>query len=352
MPKNVVELAQGNTFTRSSDANQLVDSATRSWRVILNNANESWDVSATVGVSVGDYYAESLQIPCVSIDAKADGDSRLVRIVTATYRATPGTSASVDPKSQEPTVRPAVYSMTTSLSEIATWVGKKNNSSTWQAMTNPNGDMYDAVTRLEPVVNIAIEQYSQADGTSLLGYVGYVNSESMSFSAMQIGAHCCMLQNISSTPVVERFGASLFRGFKVTYTFCVRGHWTFTRSGVAAIGWDHAVPQTGFNCKNVAPNTPGIEPTALQLKHDESYVVKTPYELAVPTNTIHRAMTDISGVNSGVRLVAASQPIALNDDGSPRSRAADPPVLINRWCVQPEMPFGNNFSAFGINYSQ
>lgn len=354
MPRNVVELAQGNTFTRSSDANQSVDSATRAWRVILSSASESWDVSAAVGVSVGDVYSETNPIPCVSIDAKADGDSRLVRIVTATYRATPGSSGSgggsvQDPKSQEPTVRPAVYSMSTSLSEIATWVGRKNGGG-WGAMSNPCGDLYDAVTRLEPVVTISIEQYSQSDCTSLLGYTGYINSDQFTFSSLLIAPHCCMLQSISSSPVVERFGNNLFRGFKVTFTFGVRGHYTFTRFGVAPIGWDHAVPQTGFNCKNVNPARSDVEPTAMQLLQDDKGVVRVPYRLVVRENTVHRAMTDITGVGEGVRLVATVQPIALNDDGTPRSRTATPPVLINRWSVQPEMAFGNNFATFGIQY--
>jgi hypothetical protein len=28
----------------------------------------------------------------------------------------------------------------------------------------------------------------------------------------------------------------------------------------------------------------------------------------------------------------------------------NPPVLINRICIQPERSFGNNFSAFGIRW--
>jgi hypothetical protein len=49
----------------------------------------------------------------------------------------------------------------------------------------------------------------------------------------------------------------------------------------------------------------------------------------------------------------ASQPVALNDDGTPRNAdnfSVDQKVLVNRICIQPEMAFGNNFSNFGIRW--
>jgi hypothetical protein len=235
MPKIVSELAQGNAFSRSSDGGGAAFQATRKWRVILNSPGESWDIGDAVGVSIGQVYSEISPIPCVSLEMTADGESRLVRIVTATYRSSESASPGApDPKTQEPTIRPAMYSMTTSLTEIAAWGGANVTggvSGAWSPAVNPVGDLYDGVTRLEPVVNINIDQYSATDKSELLAYCGYVNSESFNFSGLSIGTHCCMLQSISSQAVVEEFAAGKFRGFKVTFGFAVRAHWTYTREG-------------------------------------------------------------------------------------------------------------------------
>lgn len=357
MPKNVVELSQGNTFSRSSDTNAVVDSATRVYKVILSSPDEAWDLSTVVGVYIGDPYSGDNPIPCVSLDAKADGESRLVRIVTATYRATPGFSsagAGGDPKNDPPAVRPALWSMSTSLSEIATYVGRKVTNGTSgppQAIVNPNGDLYDGTMRLEPVVTINVDQYSYTDQSDLLAYVGFVNSDTLTFSALTIYPHCCMLQGISSSPVVENFGGRTFRGFKVSFQFAVRAHWAWTRNGFQAIGWDHAIPQTGFNVRRTNGGAQSVQDDAIPSKHDALYNLIEPTQPLISENKVARAMTTIPGTDGKKRQAVASQPVALNDDGSPRSQSysAEQRVIINRWCLQPERVFGTNFSAFGIN---
>jgi hypothetical protein len=357
MPRNVVYLSQGNTFSRSSDTNAVVDSATRVFKVILSEPNEAWDLSATVGVYIGDPYSADNTIPCVSLDAKADGESRLVRIVTATYRATPGVSASGptgDPKNDPPETRPAMWSVSTSLSEIATYVGRQvvgGVSQRPQAMTNPLGDLYDGTMRLEPVVNINIDQYSYTDQSDLMAYVGFVNSDPFTFSYLSIAPHCCMLQGISSTPVVENFRGRTFRGFKVSFQLAVRAHWAWTREGVQAIGWDHATPQTGFNIRRTNGGGSRVETDAIPQKADGVGNMKTPTEYAISDGEVGRAMVIIPGLDGKKRQTPSAQPVALNDDGSPRARDYDIQnrVLINRWCLQPERVFGTNFSSFGIN---
>jgi hypothetical protein len=357
MPRNVAQLSQGNTFSRSSDTNAVVDSATRVFKVILSSPDEAWDLSSAVGVYIGDPYSGDNPIPCVSIDAKADGESRLVRIVTAAYRATPGFSATAsgnDPKNEPPAARPALWSISTSLSEIATYVGRKvvNYQSQFpQAMTNPNGDLYDGTMRLEPVVNINIDQYSYTDQSDQMAFVGFVNSDPFTFSSLAIAPHCCMLQGIGSTPVVENFGGRNFRGFKVTFQFAVRAHWTWTREGVQPVGWDHAIPQTGFNVRAGDGAGQGVEYNAIPQKHDRDYNMKTPPEFAVASGEVVRGMTVIPGTDGKKRQVPCAQPVALNDNGTPRWRGYEiqQRVLINRWCLQPERVFGTNFYTFGIN---
>lgn len=351
-----VELAQGNEFSRSAEGGNSVDSALRVYRVMLAAPGEAWDIPATIGVNIGDEYSASNPIPCVSIEARADGESRLVRIVTARYRATPGFASDGvgDPKREPPTARPALWSVSTSLQEIAAWGGNLMDggvSQGWRPAVNPAGDIVDGISRLEPVVTISIEQYSSTDGTEHMEYVGYVNEDDFSFSSLSVKKHCCMLQGVSATPVVEQFSTGMFRGFKVTFSFAVRAHWTTIRGNLEAIGWDIAVPQCGLNIINNGLGSPHVDSDALNLEHDESGKVKQPARLAFPfAGSKMRAAVLISntGGGGGAYQRPAAMPVPLNDDGTPRSRTANPPVLINRISLQPEIAFGNNFSTFGI----
>jgi hypothetical protein len=364
MPKIVSELAQGNAFGRSSDNGGAADHATRKFKVLLNHPNESWNVFAAIGINIGDIYSQSSPIPCVSVEAVHDGESRVVCIVTAEYRSSPGAGSDApDPKSQEPTVRPAMYSMTTSLTEIAAWGGSVvsgGSSGPWIPAVNPVGDLVDGVTRLEPVVNINIEQYSYVDKTDIMAYTGYVNSDEFSFSGLTIYPHCCMLQSINTTPVVENFSGATFRGFKVTLGFAVRAHWTITRNGFEPIGWDVAVPLTGFNIRNSGLGRSDVDQKALCLEHKDFKVEldasKNPKSLADGTvNAKVRGSVTVAATGSeagGYLQRPCAQPIALNDDGTPRNVdafPADQKVLINRICLQPEMEFGQNFANFGIS---
>lgn len=359
MPKLVSELAQGKSFSRSSDGGSLADQATRSWKILLNSPNESFNIAQAVGVNIGDPLGSENPIPCVSLDVKADGESRMVRIVTAQYRTSAGIG-SVDPGSQPPAQRPALYSMTTSLTEIAAWGGAPVTggvSGSWVPAVNPVGDLVDGVTRLEPVVNINIDQYSSSDMSQLLAYCGYVNSDNFTFSNLSVGVHCCMLQSISSAAVVEQFGNATFRGFKVTFGFAVRAHWTITRHGFQAIGWDMAVPQTGFNIINYGLSSPNlVDVRALTLQHESGGKVQLnsdgePQTYAFGTqNKKVRAMVTVPASEGGWTQRPCAQPVALNDDGTPRSPSQTPRVLINRICIQPEMAFGSNFSNFGIRW--
>lgn len=360
MPKLVSELAQGKSFSRSADGGGLADQATRTWKILLNSPGESFVISDAVGVNIGDPLGSGNPIPCVSLDVKADGESRLVRIVTAQYRTTAGIGGT-DPGTQAPASRPALYSMTTSLTEIAAWGGAPvtgGASGAWVPAVNPVGDLYDGVTRLEPVVNINIDQYSASDMSQLLAYCGYVNSDTFTFSGLSVGLHCCMLQSISSTAVVEQFGDITFRGFKVSFGFAVRAHWTITREGFQAIGWDMAVPQTGFNIFNDGTTRNDVDKAALSLQHRGGKVSIIGANKAVVladglVQTKTRAQVAVPSGDGGWVQRPSAQPVALNDDGTPRNAAnfgLPQKVLINRVCIQPEMAFGGNFQNFGIRW--
>lgn len=357
-----VQLSQGNEFARSAENGQTADSATRIFRVILNSPGESWDIPATVGVNIGDPYSEGNPLPCVSFEARADGESRLVRIVTVRYKSTPGFASDgvSDPKTEQPTARPALYSMSTALQEITAWGGRKvegGGSMAWKGAYNPVGDMVDGITKLEPIITINIDQYSYTDQSAMLEYAGHVNSDEFTFSGLSVGLHQCMLQSVNSRAVVEQFGASLFRGFIVSFVFAIRRHYTFTRNGVEAVGWDMAIPQTGFNIINSRFGDSAVDQQALVCEHEDGKVKRnfvtgsttTPAEGTDGKKV--RGMVSIPAGGGGFTQLPCSQPIALNDDGTPRNTVTQTPkVLINRLCLQPEATFGNNFSSFGIRW--
>jgi len=367
MPKMVSELSQGKAFSRSAEGGALADTATRTWKILMTLPNEEFDLSKAIGVKIGDPLGSLNPIPCVSIDVKADGESRLVRIVTAQYRSSPSATPNApDPRTQPPEVRPALYSMSTSLTEIAAWGGSVVTGSpgaAWSPALNPVGDLVDGITRLEPVVTINIDQYSASDMSQMLAYCGYVNSDAFSFSSLSVGQHCCMLQSISTNPVVEQFGDITFRGFKITFGFAVRAHWTITRNGFKPIGWDVAVPQTGFNIKNTGIGRSDVDQKALALQHSDGKVMKLAGgQLVLADGTdgdkVRAQVTVPAGEKEtsttyGYLQRPSAQPVALNDDGTPRNLAnfaALEKVLINQICIQPEMAFGNNFSNFGIRW--
>ena len=87
MPKFVTEIAQANSFSESSEGGSSAFSATRAWKVILTQPNESIDINAVTGVNIGTPYSIANPIPCISIEGRADGESRLVRIITEIGRA-------------------------------------------------------------------------------------------------------------------------------------------------------------------------------------------------------------------------------------------------------------------------
>lgn len=366
MPKSVVELAQLNTFSRSSDGGQLSDTATRGFKVILNAPNESWNVHTAIGYNIGDPYDPTYpnDLPMVSVDVRAEGESRMVRLVTATFRNTPGGvdgsggggSSRGDRRKQAPEVRAPLYSMSTSLQEVPAsswrrWAGGVLQGNTPAA--NPVGDMFDGITKLEPVTTISIEQFSFTDGTLLLDFVGAVNSDLFRFSGLNIQPHNCMFQNVSSVGHVENFNGVTFRGFKLTFQFIVKKNWALLSDGaVHPIGWDQAVPLSGYNIINGGLGNAAVDETALALAH-ENFLVKDPRELApgtegkkVRAHILHAAKGEEPGAVQGL----AAQPVALNLDGTPRNvQTQNPPVLIERYATQQPFDFGDNFASFGIN---
>jgi len=343
MPKMVSQLAQGNAFARSADGGQLADTATRVWKIILDSPSEAIDIGAAVGVQIGDPYSDSNPIPCVSIEGRADGESRLVRIVTAQYRTQVGDDGGgQDPGTQSPDVRPANFSTSTTLYEMPAYIWRRNGQ--WEPAVNPVGDRLDGVTKFEPITTIRITQFSGVPGTINSAYCGYVNSETMSLGGyMSCAPHTVMFRGVEATPHVESFGNMVYRGFVNSYEFAYRANRSEAPGASGDYGWDLAVPVTGFNCKAFNPAQPGNDkdPYAVPLKREgeEGYgPILQPLTLqdGVAAGQKARALVRVAGAGKVVSQNQSAQPIPLNEDGTPRSENANPKVLI--WRVTTQTP--------------
>jgi len=352
MPKMVTELAQGNGFSRSADGGRLADQATRVFKVLLAAPNESWLIDAAVGVSIGDVYSDSNPIPCVSLEARADGESRLVRIVTVQYRSNTGADdgGGADPGTYSPDVRPANFSTSTSLYEAPAYEWRKYGSGAggdeqWGAIVNALGDPVDGISRMEAITTIRVTQFSTTPGTVHSEHCGKINSETMNLGPyMSCAPHTVLFRGVEAAPQIESFGSSMYRGFMNSYEFAYRPNFV-QRHGQC--GWDVTPLHTGFNVKAFNPAVPGEDkdPYGQPLQFKNYELVKGPLKLPVDVDVGDkvRAMVKIVNMETGaVSQQPSAQPVALNDTGTPRNtETADPKVIILRRQVQQEIDLTN-----------
>lgn len=360
MPKLVSEISAGSSNERSVDGGRNADSSTRNWRIILNSPSEAYDIQQEIGVRIGDPHPVNTGVPCISISERADGDSRLVRLVTATYRTTPSEDPNRDPNQDPPDIRPAKFSISSSLIEVpatqwrqfgefwgpnnpaADFFGNPNRGAgallAAEDALNPVGDRYDGVTKLVPLINISIEQFDNFP-TQRLGDAGKVNNDNFEFLGLQVQSFTCMLRSIAVRPHVESFGDFTYRGFMRTFEFSIKTHG----------GWLIDQILEGFNIKNNGLGVADVDQGALNLAHLNGKVI-VPEQLEPElVDKKCRARVMISAPEGGKMQRPSSQPVALNANGTPRNvETAVPKVLRRLYCTQGDVAFGKNFSGIGI----
>ena len=338
MPKLVKELHQGKAFGRSSDGGTLADTATRVWKIVLNTPGESFDISSEIGVQIGDPLDGVNPIPCYSIDVKGDGESRMVRIVTAQYRSSPlvdGGPGLPDPMLVMPDVRPANFSTSTSLYEMPA-VRAFFSKTGGDASRNPLGDPFEGLTKLEPITTIRVTQFEQYAGTRHLNLVGKINSEEMTLgSYATFPPHTVMFRGVEANPHVETFGIVTYRGFMNSYEFAYRRNYVtdvYDGSALvdAAVGWDAAVVVEGYSCRAFIPllGTEDDDIFGIPLAIDpNTETIKNPPQLAEGASDGDRVRGMIKIVNPQTGKIMqnpSAMPIALNNDGLPRKINMDP----------------------------
>jgi hypothetical protein len=357
MPRGVTEISQGNQFSRSANEGQLADSATRSFRVLLNSPSEVFDIQANCGVFVGDPHPTNPNIYCASFDAKYDGDSRMVLVATFNYQSEEsaqqsgggGTSKTISPEN-----RPPDWSLTSELVEVPVRNTRRRELGLleeiwqdWKPPMNPALDFYESLTKMEPMAVVKVSKFKLGGGvtdpTHDAFYVGYINSVPQAVGRLVVGVHKMMFRSFSATPAVESYGRFVKIGWRCEYTFTIRRQNVdyyvppspmVEVAGDAKlsdidIGWDAAIIVEGRNVKcfdvaaAVAAGEIEKDPYGQPLKVGEDKVPLIPAspELADGLLPLDRApaCVKIPGFSDrGVSQAPASLPIALNWDGTPR----------------------------------
>jgi hypothetical protein len=351
VPKEVSEVSSGGQFSRSSNEGQLADSQTRSYKIIKSSVDEVVNIQEACQVRIGDQHPFNTNLYCVSFDARFEGDSRLAIAVTFNYQSTPSAGASGgggDPRSQPPDVRPANWTTSTSLMEVPVSVWSKRNAVNggWEApepAVNPVGDIYDGVTALAPVVTISITQFNVSDPTINLQYAGYVNAEDINLGNLRMIPGTVLFRGVSYQPTIESWGAGgLYKGWSATYEFAYRRNTTkVTIAGAALeadIGWDVAIPVTGFNVRAFAPNAVAADEDVhgQPLRHNRGKIVP-PLLLpdGVDAGDRVRAMVKVFEYEEGgTSQLPSASPVALKLNGRPlkthdaNGNLVNPPIVF------------------------
>jgi hypothetical protein len=349
MPKMVSEISAGQTFEYSLEDSSLASTQTRAFKVLLNAAGEVFAIQPTCGVFIGDRHPYNDNIYCVSYSAAFDGDSRMVVNCTFNYKAKAGggSNAGEDPSSKPPDQRPALWTTSASLEQVPlyTWKpqgGAPGAGGNFTAPLNPAGDPYEGLTKLEPVVTITIQQYQDADPTSNLQFVGTVNSGQFVVRTLTFNPREVLLRGLQYEPVVEQYGEATYRGWKATYEFLYRPNYVGLPIN-ANIGWDIAVPQSGFNIKNISARIGAADTQkgSFMLQWDENpttgarQIKGWPGAVDVVAGTDNTRVPGMLLLAEGINplQVRCSSPIPLNNDGTPRAETADPKVLVYRYQI-------------------
>lgn len=348
MPKLTKEVTSGAQFTRSMQDGSVADSQVRVFRIILSAPNEVINPETHCDIRIGDHHPINQNITCKSYDIRYEGDSRAVMLVTFNYESSAHASQS-NQDNRPPELRAANWTTSTSLIEtpLYNWrprIGAQQWGDKIPA-ANPAGDIYEAVTRLTSMVNISLEQFSVLDPTRFNLYGGCVNEEEMTLGSLTMAPHTVMFRGVSSQPHVESWGGQIRRGWKSTYEFAYKRNQTRIMIPAGGeqevdLGWDIAVPQTGFNVSAfVPPGGADDDVFGQPLKHSAGRIVPL---LLLPTGVDPgekvRAMVKVFEYeDGGVSQAPSASPIPLNDNGRPRINTANPKVLVYGYQVQPSV---------------
>jgi hypothetical protein len=351
MPKLVSEIAAGTSYEFNAEQRPFASSVNRVFKVIKESAAEYINIFQACGVTIGAQHPTEPQHFCVNASAQYEGESRFVILVTFNYRFFPLPANRI--AMVAPDIRPANWSISTSLFEVPAWTWKPITgpaAGIWKSAKNPVGDMYEGVTRVEPLVTISVVQFESIDPTRHALLAGSVNTNPLTLGSLVMPPRTVMFRGVNTLATVETFGQNQqYRGWNATYEFAYRKNYVgfpFNDN----LGWDIVQPQTGLNCRAFAlPGNAEDDVYGQPLRwNDVDRTLVRP--LALPLNVSAgdkmRATVRIASKGSdGDSQTTSGAPVPLNDNGRPRAESAIPKVILHRYQVQPDIDFT---SAFGL----
>lgn len=353
MPRGVSLISSGTQFQRSVGGEGAADQMVVRYRVLKTSPTEFINIPQACGVFIGDPHPDNAGIYCLSFTGEYEGDSRMVLICTFTYGTQPdssgGGSGSQGQGPSPPELRPANWSTSTTASEAPAWQWKPITgplvAGGWQAPANVVGDIYDGITRLEPITTIRIEQFSASPPLAAAQHAGEVNSVAFNVGGLACGIRTVLFRGVQCDPAVETWGNAQWRGWKCVYEFTYKRNYV-SFGGLAGgltgdIGWDIAVPHTGFNVRAFAPGGAAVdeEPFGQPLSHVSGKIVEP---LALPKTITAgdkvRAMVKVFEYeDGGASQTPSASPVSLTDEGRPR--AVSLPPLVHRYQIYQEFDF-------------
>jgi hypothetical protein len=366
-PKLVKEISQGSGATLSKQGGGV--EYTRVFKVLLYEPNDVQEIDWIGAITsvdpqflgVGSPYPWDNFASCATVAAAPDGDSRLAYTVTATYQPLDklaleqggANDQNPDPGQQPPDLRPANWSTTTSTIEVPSWWWVPrwgNNNGQAVPAFNPAGDMVDGLTILQPIVNISVEQYCAGDQTVFSEAVGKVNSNQGRLGSLNLFPRSVLFRSVSFRPHAETFGNKKWRGWLGTFEFSYKPN--FNNYLKEYLGWDIAMPLSGYNIRNSFGADVDKGACHLVLENELTGAIKNwPNPAIEPTlaNKKVRANVLISvPTENGTRAAQrpSAMPVPLNENGTPRDPDANPPVLLRRYSLYEEF----DMSTLGLRF--
>lgn len=353
--KVIKERMAGQSETLSLQNNGL--EYTRVFKLILESPGDIRSLDPVAAIQdvdpafdgIGSFHPNSEFAICDAMTLAPDGDSRLAYTITVTYRPTQAISMqqggqddnTPDPGSMRPDDRPANWSTSTTTIEVPSWVWIPHwgpNAGQAVPTVNPAGDIVDGVTILQPIVNITVEQYCAGDQTVFSNFVGMVNENQGRLGSLNLFPRSTLFRGVSFKPHTEMFRNTRWRGWIGTFEFSYKPN--FNNYLKEFIGWDMAVPLSGFNIINQFGQDVDKGACHLVMDNDGTGAIKdwpgNPQIVPALAGDKVRANVLISIPTDGQSRAAqrpSASPVPLNEDGTPRSPKANPPVLIRRYQV-------------------
>jgi hypothetical protein len=349
MAQLVTEVAQGQSFRFDTGQDGApTQSQSRVFKVLLSSPGEVVNLQLTCGVLIGDRHPYNPGIYCQSFGAQFDGESRMVIVATFQYGSfTTSSNGNQEQPPQSPDIQPANWSLSSSLMEVPvrTW-RRRTGFVAWAGFrpaANSVDDIYDGITKMAPVVTISITQFDALDPTRHAEHVGKINSRPITLGSLVMKPHTVMFRGLNVQSQVKPWGEGQVRGWESVYEFAYRENETgvsLVRPATGGdvvydlipLGWDIAVPDSGWNVKAFDPTTATQFEDAFgqPLKHDNLKIVTAP-ALALPDGVTAgdkvRAMVKVFEYKGGgASQTPSASPVALNPDGRPRKVGNDPYV--------------------------